>query len=118
MERLTDADLDVISEVVGVHTAALLRNGAKVVVVHADDLAGLLDRARQEGKRRRPPVRRAPVRSRKVTPQMAAEIRAVAAAEPNLPMADIARRFGVNPGRVSEVLHPDPARVYPWQEAA
>jgi hypothetical protein len=54
---------------------------------------------------RRAATRRASVRSPKVTPEMAEEIRQYAAANPDLHQQDIANHFGVNVGRVSEALH-------------
>jgi hypothetical protein len=56
---------------------------------------------------RRAATRRAGVRSPKVTPEMAEEIRQYAAAHPDLHQQDIANHFGVNVGRVSEALHGD-----------
>lgn len=53
---------------------------------------------------RRPPVTRAPVTSRKVTPQMAEDIRIVHEINPTWSQSRIGRLFGVNAGRVSEVL--------------
>jgi hypothetical protein len=53
---------------------------------------------------RRPPVRRAPVSSEPMTPELADAIRADAAANPDATMSEIAARYNVNPGRVSEVL--------------
>lgn len=56
---------------------------------------------------RRTATRRASVRSPRVTPEMAEEIRQYAAANPDLHQQDIANHFGVNVGRVSEALHGD-----------
>lgn len=53
---------------------------------------------------RRSHTRRAPVRSPKLTPQMAQEIRDYKEANPDAHQQDIAERFGVNHGRVSEAL--------------
>lgn len=52
-------------------------------------------------------IRRRPMRSRApatMTSQVAATIRRMKAANPNMPQHEIARRLNVNPGRVSEVL--------------
>lgn len=49
--------------------------------------------------------RKAPVRSPKLTPEMAQDIRDFAAANPNLHQQDIAEKFGVNHGRISEAIH-------------
>lgn len=53
---------------------------------------------------RKPAKNRAPVRSPKLTAKMAQEIRDYAAANPKAHQQDIAERFGVNHGRVSEAL--------------
>ncbi len=53
---------------------------------------------------REKPVRRAPVKSRGVTSGIALQIRKYAAANPTAHFSEIATRFGVNQGRVSEVL--------------
>ena len=48
--------------------------------------------------------RRAPTRSKKITPKLRAEIIAFAAKHPDASYQWIANWFGTNPGRVSEVL--------------
>ena len=53
---------------------------------------------------RRRPGTRGPITSRPMTDAVRAQIRALAAQVPRLSQAEIARRVGVNPGRVSEVL--------------
>jgi len=53
---------------------------------------------------RRPPVRVAEVTSTPMTGQLAAEIRHYARRHPGASFARIAGVFGVNPGRVSEVI--------------
>jgi hypothetical protein len=53
---------------------------------------------------RRSGRRRAPARSPKLTPKLAEEIRQYAAANPAAHQQDIAEKFGVNHGRVSEAL--------------
>lgn len=50
-------------------------------------------------------VRKAPVKSRAITSDMAQRIRTVAALHPDMHLADIAARFDINPGRVSEILN-------------
>lgn len=55
--------------------------------------------------RRRPSTRVAGPRSRKMTPALAAEIRAAVAARPGATQVEIARLFNVNPGRVSEAVN-------------
>lgn len=54
--------------------------------------------------RRRSPTRRAKITSARMTPALAAEIRAMAAANPEMAMHEIAQAVKVNVGRVSEVL--------------
>jgi chromosome condensin MukBEF complex kleisin-like MukF subunit len=48
--------------------------------------------------------KRAPIRSQKLTPQMAVDIRKYAADNPDAHQQDIAELFMVNHGRVSEAL--------------
>lgn len=54
---------------------------------------------------RKQPAKRAPVRSPKLTPELAEEIRQYAASHPDAHQQDIAEKFGVNHGRVSEALN-------------
>lgn len=54
--------------------------------------------------RRRSPTRRAPRTSARMTPALAARIREMAEANPEMPMHEIAAALNVNVGRVSEVL--------------
>jgi hypothetical protein len=54
--------------------------------------------------KRRSPVRRARITARKVTPELADEVEAFAARNPRLRMSEIGRRFGIDGGRVSEIL--------------
>lgn len=49
-------------------------------------------------------VRRAPVKSRGVTHQVAHSIKTIAENNPTMHLSEIAAKVGVNPGRVSEVL--------------
>lgn len=63
------------------------------------ELVGLADELR-----RRPAGRRAPARSRPMTDELAAEIRAFREAHPRLSQVEISRRFNLNQGRVSEAL--------------
>lgn len=53
---------------------------------------------------RRTARKRAPIRSPKLTPALAQQIRQYAAANPGAHQQDIAEKFGVNHGRVSEAL--------------
>jgi hypothetical protein len=54
---------------------------------------------------RNAPVTRAPRSSAPITPALAAKIRAYQAKNPTLHQRDIAHKFNVNPGRVSEALN-------------
>ncbi len=54
--------------------------------------------------RRRPIEKRAPDKSRPMTPELAAEILDWCHTFPTQSQAEVARRFNVNPGRVSEAL--------------
>ena len=54
--------------------------------------------------RRRPCVRRAPAYSAPLTASLAREVRRYAAINPDMPYAEIAIRFRINQGRVSEAL--------------
>lgn len=53
---------------------------------------------------RRTARKRAPIRSPKLTPALAQQIRQYAASNPGAHQQDIAQKFGVNHGRVSEAL--------------
>jgi len=54
---------------------------------------------------RKPAVRKAPRKLPRLTPELAASIRDYAAAAPAASQLEIANRFNVNPGRVSEALN-------------
>jgi len=54
---------------------------------------------------RNPPVSRAKVQSKTLTPELAARIRRYARAHPGTPQDKIGALFKVNPGRVSEALN-------------
>jgi hypothetical protein len=54
---------------------------------------------------RQPAIRRAPVKSRSVTPAIKAQIKSIAAANRQMSMDEIGRMVGVDGGRVSEVLN-------------
>ena len=54
---------------------------------------------------RNPPVTRARRRSATLTPKLAADIRKYQKKNPKLHQRDIAHKFNVNPGRVSEALN-------------
>jgi len=54
--------------------------------------------------KRRPPVRQAPIAARRMTPELAREVRELARSNPDLTNREIGRRLGVDGGRVSEVL--------------
>jgi len=53
-------------------------------------------------RRRQPP---APVVSATVTPELADAVRAYCVAFPDLSMHEVGRLFGLNQGRISEILH-------------
>ncbi len=55
--------------------------------------------------RRLPAKPRAPVTSRKVDADLAAQIRAHQHRHPRMSLVALGEHFGVNPGRVSEALH-------------
>lgn len=73
---------------------------------HLPELAARL-RALSEATKRRPAVTRHSASSRTLTPQLAAQIRAYQHEHPERTQQEIANRFRVNPGRVSEALHGD-----------
>lgn len=52
---------------------------------------------------REPAVRRAPEKSRDITPAMRAQIHALG--KTDMHISEIGHRLGINPGRVSEVLN-------------
>lgn len=54
---------------------------------------------------RQSPVRRSPRRKRYVTRNLIGQIKAYARQNPLMHFDDIAAHFGVNPGRVSEILN-------------
>jgi len=54
---------------------------------------------------RNPPVSRARIRSETLTPELAEEIRQYVKKNPDLHQRDVAQRFNVNPGRISEALN-------------
>lgn len=54
--------------------------------------------------KREPPVRRAPASSASMTPELCEQIREYAEGHPFESLSFIANKFGVNPGRVSEIL--------------
>lgn len=54
---------------------------------------------------RAPAVRRTRVKSRKMTPALARNIRAYAALNPDLSHQELGDLFAVNTGRISEALH-------------
>lgn len=54
--------------------------------------------------KRRPPVRKAKPKSAHAGPALRAAIRGFAKKHPGLSQLEIARRFNVNPGRVSEAI--------------
>lgn len=61
--------------------------------------------------RRRSPVRRAKITSARMTPALRARIAAMAEANPDMAMHEIAAALRVNVGRVSEVLAVQPPTI-------
>ena len=54
---------------------------------------------------RNSPITRAEKRSQPLTPELAEQIRSFCLKHPQLHQRDVAQRFNVNPGRVSEALN-------------
>lgn len=52
---------------------------------------------------RKPPVRRAPVKRKSITPSIRAAVKRLA--KTDLHLHEIAQRVGLNPGRVSEIIN-------------
>jgi streptomycin 6-kinase len=71
-----------------------------------DDAAGRIGDVVERYLHRRPPVRQMPIRSRPLTRRVKEKIIELAE-NTELHSAEIAAEVGVNPGRVSEVLHGD-----------
>lgn len=80
--------------------ARMLERGEIDAATAADLIRGIIDDLLV----REPPVRRAPDRYRRITPVMKAQIRQYALAHPAAHQVDIGQTFGINPGRVSEIL--------------
>jgi len=58
-----------------------------------------------EATRRKPYARKGLRQSRRITHELAEEIRLFATYNQTMPLSAIAHRFNVNPGRVSEILN-------------
>jgi hypothetical protein len=69
----------------------------EVALQHVKRALALMTRAKA--------VRKAPAQSKRVTPCLEREVRAHALLNPSMPLALIAHRFKINPGRVSEILN-------------
>jgi hypothetical protein len=71
------------------------------------DVMSLAEELRKlaDATRRRPAVRRAPVKNRRLTPREKSAIRREFRADPDAHLQDLAARFNVNIGRVSEVVN-------------
>lgn len=65
-----------------------------------DELHGIADEMFRNS-----PVRRAAPNSAALTPELAKKIRAFAAKNPKMHQREIAQKFNVNPGRVSEAMN-------------
>jgi len=57
-----------------------------------------------EETKRRAPVRDAPPRARRITPEIKGRVRALAARYPKMPIREIGLTLGIDGGRVSEIL--------------
>lgn len=57
--------------------------------------------------RKRPPAKFARVRSRRITSDVVREVLRFSTQHPDVPNRDIGRRFGIDGGRVSEILQGD-----------
>lgn len=66
-------------------------------------IAQKISQLAEETKRRR--FGSAPVKSRRVTDEVRASVRAMAAANPDMSQQELADAHGINSGRVSEILH-------------
>jgi hypothetical protein len=76
-----------------------VRSFAAMVSARASEIHALADETK-----RRTPVKHARVSARRVTPEIAREVRDLVRAEPRLTNREIGRRLGIDGGRVSEVL--------------
>lgn len=65
--------------------------------------AAMLDKLAEET-RRRAPVRRAPTKTKRITPELAAAVRQYAYDHPKASFQDIGFLFEINSGRVSEIM--------------
>lgn len=84
-------------------TAELAQIAARVGEPRIAELAAELDEIAEEG-RRRPPVKIAPRRAAAVTEEIALAVIEYAATHPTTPNRLIGQRFGIDGGRVSEIL--------------
>lgn len=80
--------------------ARMLERGEVSRAAAADEIRYILD----EYLLRDPPVRRAPNRPRRITAATKRLVREYAATNPTAHQTDIGAAFGLNPGRVSEIL--------------
>ena len=81
--------------------ARMLERGEVEADEAADEIRYILD----EYLLRDPPVRRAPNRPRRITAATKKLVRDYAASNPTAHQVDIGNAFGLNPGRVSEILN-------------
>ena len=74
-----------------------LQNLLTVIVMDLEEIEKMLNRKK--------PVRKAAPRSKRMTPEFAAQIRKFAQRNSKASLQEIATRFNVNSGRVSEALN-------------
>ena len=74
-----------------------------LVIAEENDIPEIRDLVKEMY--RKAPVRRAPVTSPSLTPELALKIRKYARMNPGMHFSVIASKFGVNPDRVSEAMN-------------
>jgi hypothetical protein len=80
-----------------------VRDALHDIASQLDKLSSTVAQLAEETKKR-PARKKAPVNSKPMTDKLAAEIRQFSKLNPNKSQFEIAKIFGVNQGRVSEVL--------------
>jgi hypothetical protein len=83
------------------------RKALTAIAQQLEVLAAEIDEALYDLNRRPPARKPAPRRAPPVGAEMAEFLREFARANPKLSQAEIAQRYGINPGRVAEALHGD-----------
>jgi hypothetical protein len=82
---------------------AALTEESKVLARRQLYIADKIQQLSEETRRRA--YERAPVTSRRVTKNVRASVRMMAEYNPNMSQQAVAEAHGINPGRVSEILH-------------